>query len=216
MALELLSTLEPAEGCVGFTFTDTTGVYNADTNPGGYGTPNPATNDVGLVTISIYPPLATVPYLFSFGIATGTVESATVTAPDGTVTDILADLTGITFPFNTDNAITILPECLGFEEDAMVTDGVWTSVYEITLADESTYNTTTYILSKCATSCCIVKMFVNLTDCSCEGDAQKAAWDAKSKLMSAIYSADMGMMTAAQENLTKASEICAGNCTNCG
>lgn len=215
MALELLSTVESEDGCVGFVFTDTTGVYNVTTNPTGYGTPNPSSNDVSQATISLYPPLATVPYIFTFVIETGNLASATVTAPDGTVTSIFADLTGITFPFDANNQIHILPEYLGFEELAMVTDGVWTSVYEITDEDSSTYNTTTYPMSICSTSCCIQKMFVNLDDCGCGCAAEKAALSANTKLMSAIYSANLGMMTQAQENLTKAKEMCDGNCGGC-
>lgn len=215
MALELLSTVESEDGCVGFVFTDTTGVYNVTTNPGGYGAPNPESNIVNEATISLYPPLATVPYLFTFTIETGNLAAATVTAPDGTVTNILADLSGITFPFDADNQIHILETYLGVTDGDMVTDGVWTSVYEITLEDASTYNTTTYPMSICSTSCCINKMFVNLSDCGCGCAAEKAALSANAKLMSAIAAADLGMMTQAQENLTKAKEMCDGEC-GCG
>ena len=57
------------------TFTDTTGTYNAQTNPGGYGTPNPAYGDITSTVISIalsngqtinittFIPTAEVPYL---------------------------------------------------------------------------------------------------------------------------------------------------------
>jgi hypothetical protein len=40
-------------GCSSITFTDTTGVYNASTNPGGYGTPNPNYSDISYTLITI-------------------------------------------------------------------------------------------------------------------------------------------------------------------
>lgn len=39
-------TAEEVQGCGSFDFTDTTGAYNADTNTGGYGNPNPSYDDI--------------------------------------------------------------------------------------------------------------------------------------------------------------------------
>ena len=68
MALELLATSPTQTGCFGFTFTDTTGVYNVTTNPGGYGTPNMDSTDVNTATISVYAPGSTIPYIFTFSV----------------------------------------------------------------------------------------------------------------------------------------------------
>lgn len=46
MSLVLGATVTLNTNCKGFSFTQTTGVYNATTNPGGFGSPNPATTDV--------------------------------------------------------------------------------------------------------------------------------------------------------------------------
>lgn len=64
-----------AIGCASITLTDTTGLYNASTNPGGYGSPNPTYADISSTLISIvlsngntvnittFIPTANVPYL---------------------------------------------------------------------------------------------------------------------------------------------------------
>lgn len=68
-------TIQQNIGCGSFVFTDTTGTYNAQTNVGGYGTPNPAYADITstaitfvlsngqTVTIDTFVPTQSVPYI---------------------------------------------------------------------------------------------------------------------------------------------------------
>lgn len=88
--------IQQATGCLSLTFTDSTGLYNADTNPGGYGTPNPAYGDIvstlitfvlsngNTVNIDTFVPTADVPYV-------------NITAAElgysGTITDQIATVT---------------------------------------------------------------------------------------------------------------------------
>lgn len=222
MALELLATSPTQSGCFGLTFTDTTGIYEEKTNPGGYGKPNAESNDVSSATISIYAPGSTIPYIITFIIETGNIDSAIITNPDGTTNDITTEVVtdqGLSFPFSTDfssNSLLIDETWIGGTENESLLDGVYTIVYEITLEDESTYNTTVYTLSKCNATCCITKAYANLDSaCGCDADSLKSVQRADSFLNAAISAADLGMMTAAQTDIEKALELCQGNCQTC-
>jgi hypothetical protein len=222
MALELLATSPTQSGCFGLTFTDITGIYNAKTNPGGYGTPNPESNDINGATISIYAPGSTIPYIITFVVTTGNIDSAIITNPDGTTNDVTVDVVntqGLSFPFSTDfssNSLLIDETWIGGTENESLLDGVYTIVYEITLEDESTYNTTVYTLSKCNATCCITKAYANLDSaCGCDADSLRSVQRADSFLNAAISAADLGMMTAAQTDIEKALEVCQGNCKTC-
>ena len=218
MALELLATSPTQDGCFGFTFTDTTGAYNVTTNPGGYGAPNIAWEDVTDVTISIYAPGSTVLYIITFGVSTGNLASATVTAPDGTVTDILDDVQTLSFPFDAtlgNGALPIDETYIGGTADESLLDGVYTFVYVVSDGTNS-YNTTVYTLSKCNATCCITKAYANLDSaCGCDASSLKSVQRADSFLNAAISAADLGMMEAAQTDIEKALELCSGNCKTC-
>lgn len=222
MALILAATSPTQTGCLGFTFTDTTGVYNVTTNPGGYGAPNPVSNDVNGATISIYTPGSTVPYIITLVITTGNIDSAIITNPDGTTDDITTDVVttqGLVFPLDstTGNGPLLIDETwIGGTEDESITDGVYTIVYEITFEDTTTYNTTVYTLSKCNACCCISKAYANLSaNCGCDDNGLKTVQRADAFLQSAVNAANLGLYEAAQTNVDKALEICQGNCTTC-
>lgn len=221
MALELLATSPTQTGCFGFTFTDTTGVYNVTTNPGGYGTPNMDSTDVNTATISVYAPGSTIPYIFTFTVDIGVIQSCIITNPDGTTDDITTDIVttqGLIFPFDsvTGTGPLLIDETwIGGTEDESLLDGVYTFVYEV--SDGVTeYNTTVYTLSKCNATCCITKAYANLdSDCACNADSLKTVQRADSFLNAAISAADLGMMEAAQTDIEKALEICTQNCKTC-
>jgi len=223
MALILAATSPTQTGCFGFTFTDTTGVYNVTTNPGGYGNPNLNSNNAESCSISIYAPGSTVAYVFDFTMNTGNFDTATVTAPDGTVTDILTDVATtqrLSFPFSTDfssDSLLIDETWIGGTTDESITDGVYTIVYEVIGATpEQTYNTTVYTLSKCNACCCITKAYANLnSNCGCDDNGLKSVQRANAFLSAAVSAAELGMYEASQTNVDKALEICQGNCSTC-
>lgn len=222
MALSLQATSPMQTGCLGLTFTDTTGVYNATTNAGGYGAPNQEATTINASTISIYAPNSTVPYVITFVVETGNITSAIITEPDGTTNDVTTDIVtdqGLSFPFSTDfgsDSLAIDETWIGGTTDEALTDGVYTIVYEVTFEDTSTANTTVYTLSKCNACCCITKAFANLTEgCGCNDGSLKTAQLADAFLTSAVSAAELGMYTAAQTNVEKALEICNGNCKTC-
>ena len=221
MALILAATSPTQTGCFGFTFTDTTGVYNVTTNPGGYGAPNLVANDATEATISIYTPGSTIPYVITFVLETGNIDSAIITNPDGTTDDITTDVVtdqGLSFPFSTDfssDSLLIDETWIGGTEDESILDGVYTIVYEVTDGSLE-YNTTVYTLSKCNATCCITKAYANLkSGCGCDDNGLKSVQRADAFLNAAVSAADLGMMEAAQTDIEKALEICTGNCKSC-
>lgn len=221
MALELQATSPTQTGCLGLTFTDTTGIYNVTTNPGGYGAPNIDSTDITDATISIYTPNSTVPYIITFVITTGNIDSAIITNPDGTTNNVTTNIVttqGLTFPFSTvlgSGSLAIDETWIGGTEDEALTDGIYTIVYEVSDGSNE-YNTTVYTLSKCNATCCITKAYANLdSDCGCDDSGLKVAQRANAFLNAAISAADLGMMEAAQTDIEKALEICQGNCKSC-
>jgi len=204
-----------------FVFEDTTGTYNSSTNPGGYGGPNIDSSDVTQAIIGVYQYKATVPWLFTFTIASNVVSALVLTKPDETTVNIFADLTNTAFPFTGSSVFNILNTYLDYPEDIAIADMVWTFTYEISGAyldgsDPVDFDITTScdFLVWCNTDCCVKKMFVNL-GCNCCEDKLQSAMKAKAMLLSAIYSAEVGQYDAAQKSLTKASDLCACGCKGC-
>jgi hypothetical protein len=216
MALILKAEVDTSSDCKSFNLADTTGTYNADTNPGGYGTPNPTTSSIGEITISIYPPKSTVPYILFIEVdGSGVVTAATLTAPDGTITDVTEDFADVTFPFEEDVDELPMPNTyFGLSEDQELTDGVWTFIYGVDTKPDAT-NTTVYLLTTCTACCCNQKQYLNLKNCNCEDNKIGSAQTVNAWIKSAQYAANLGMYDEAQAAIDKANEVCAGNCKDC-
>lgn len=215
-----------ASDCKSFAFSDDTGAYNVSTNPHGYGGGvNIPSSAVQNFYIRVYQYGQTTPYLFTFSVNTNTITAATLTAPNGTVTNIFSSLTSTVFPFSsaTSNAFSILNTWIGFSSSQKLSDQVWTISYEIVgvytnLGIDYDFDliTSVDLLVDCNTCCCIKKMAANLkTNCCDCGNALMTYLKAKAMLDSANASADIGEYDAAQKAIEKASELCDQNCSGC-
>lgn len=116
-------------------FSDTTGQYNAQTNPTGYNGPNGVYNsDIRSVEISITPPSYQNPIVFNFDLnpnGFGEVTSATRTDQYGDVTPIDPDsLSTKNYPFYNLEFDSIL--LFGDTTKSDLEDGTWTVEYSIT------------------------------------------------------------------------------------
>jgi hypothetical protein len=80
-------------------FNDTTGVYDAVTNEGGWGTPNTNSNTITSATISITPKGYITPIVFTFTINNNDIQSVTRTDDFGVITDVTALINNAIFPF---------------------------------------------------------------------------------------------------------------------
>lgn len=207
-----------------FSLTDTTGTYPTPTT--GYGTPNIPSSAVTLNKVGIYQYGDTIPSLLTFTIASNVITAATLTTPSGVVTNVYSSLTSTAWPFiGGVNPLPITNVILGFAATDKMTDQVYTFSYEISGSYVNSMVTYTFDLITsldqlypCNTQCCVEKMAVNMGNGCCSDCMDDKLWKylkAKAMLCSAIASADVGQYESAQCAITKASEICTGNCNTC-
>lgn len=218
MALELSHTVEEQEDCEQWHFIDDTGTYNATTNPTGYGSPNTASSAVTKATLYILPYGYTTGYLFTFTIAAGVITACTVTAPDGTVTTITADLEYTAFPFSEAEPFVIIGEWLGMGEDSEITSSVYNFEYEIS-GSSFIHNDEDDHVIVCQVCCCVESAASELdaTDCDCECEQEKMdkAVDSRMWLDSAVWAMENGEPDKSYANLMRAKELCEGGCKSC-
>lgn len=218
MALEIAFTVTESDDCLEWDVVDSTGNYNVTTTPGGYGAPNTASSAIVSVIINVLPYGETVPTIFTLTVATNVVTAATWTAPDGTVTNILADLAYTVFPFTEAAPFTIYGEWMGNGEDSELTAGAYNFEYIIaTSGGALTYNTDIDQLITCQVCCCVRSAAVDLdaTDCKCNKDKVDKAVRASIFLDSAIWAMENAEIEKSVNNLAMAKAICSGECKNC-
>ena len=80
-------------------FNDTTGVYDAVTNEGGWGAPNTLSSAITSATIEITPKGYIYPITFDFTIVNDVITAATRTDEFGVVVNVLSLLSSVVFPF---------------------------------------------------------------------------------------------------------------------
>lgn len=216
MALEILEAVTEQEGCKKWNFVDTTGVYNSVSNPTGYGDPNMESSAVTMATITIISHGYITGYLFTLTIVAGEITGCTVTAPDGTITDIFADLLAVVFPFTEAAPFTILNEWLGGEEDSEFISNHYNFEYNVSNGT-TTYTTDSDKLMVCAACCCIHNMQANLdpTECECQSEKIENATRAQIFLDSAIFAMEEADVDRSYDLLQAAMNLCSEKCTNC-
>jgi hypothetical protein len=99
MAVSLNFCLAQQCDCKTALFTDTTGVYLANVNDGGWGAPNTLTTDIIFARIQITPKGYIYPITFDFTIANDVITAATRMDEFGVVTNVLPLLSSTVFPF---------------------------------------------------------------------------------------------------------------------
>lgn len=121
-------------GCTKLVFKETTGVYNASTNLGGYGSPNPTTASIVSAVL-------------------------TITSPNNIVYTI--DLFATTFfpTSNKDYEYSILALDLGLNN---FEDGEWTLVYTLISNVEVIYTTTKVSIFTCNSACCVQDLLLDI------------------------------------------------------
>lgn len=127
--------------CIGtsFTWTETTGAYDASSNPGGYGSPNPEVGECsGVLVISN--------------------ESSDVTYDDITIT--LSDSNAVT-------VIELADILLDGTAITEIADGVWKFLFTITDGSENTYTSEVKILVIKDINCSVVELAKKYSDDSC-------------------------------------------------
>jgi len=191
MALQLSFQICQSNTCDALTFVETTGAYNAISNPNGWGTPNAT---LGGVTSA----------LLDITLANG--NSYTI--------DLLA-----TTYFPTDNSTfeyELTNSDFGYTDGGKITDQIIKFVYTV-IANGTTYVQTVYKAFYCQVQCCVYSMFkdLNVTCDACSQSKTKAI-DAYLLLKGLIYSANCGNTTNFNSQLATLQKLCLGSsCQNC-
>lgn len=150
MALSLSFSILESDNRESIYITETTGVYAASTNAGGWGTPNPAIADALTATL-----------LFELR-----NEDGTYTAYE--TVDLFSDLPNIT-----ETPFEITAEDAGFGTDSTFPDGIYRLTYTVTGDNGSAFSadTTDIVVLKGAIECCYSTLAAEASACvcNCEG-----------------------------------------------
>lgn len=190
--------------CKTIKFSETTGEYNASSNPGGWGTPNPEVGDVTSTVVSF------------------TLPSGTISTFDSAELGVLNPFAA--FPDDTGTLeVSLTMANFGGAATSAFEDGVYSITYTVNglVNGVDTYTATvtqTFFLT-CQIRCCIDKMFhlASQADCTdCKPEKLNNALEAESYLKAAEFAAACGKIEMAKKHLAKAQWICnSKNCTNC-
>ena len=193
--LQIKATLCNSGDCKSLYFTETTGIYDVDENPTGYGDPNPEV------------------LAFENG------ANLALTNPNGD-TFIFTGTTYGLLPTDDDTyKFQILNTQLGLGADDKITDGLWYCTYTITqtqdVLDPIVESITFPFLISCSADCCLERLFSGLDiTCGCSNDKMMVYMRAKIALEAAKNAAECGNLTAMQKDLDYVDFLCKTN--NCG
>lgn len=174
--------------CTELVFSELTGIYNASTNVGGYGTPNPAASEF-----------------------TGAI--LTVTAPDGTVYDI--DMLEYDFPTN-NTATEYIIDLADLDNRTSIEDGFWQFSYTIT-ADltPSSYTVTKSYYFYCNARCCVSTLLASIDISALETDAiNNKKIDNYTRARTFLYSLESAANCADETKFNKIKSLVLKLCRN--
>ena len=189
MGLQLDFNLRESDNTKELSFTDTTGTYNAVSNPGGFGSPNDLTSDATIVELKITPP--------------GGTE---------VIIDMLIPASG--FPTtNKELEYIIKSQDLGLGTDADLPDGIWSITYEITTPGEtSVVSSIQKIFISGQARCCVNNLFCDVDLCDCDGTQLAQALEASAYLKVARACAGCGNDTKFLQTLEIIKNYCNKSC----
>lgn len=191
MALEISFQICQSNTCNSLTFVETTGAYNATSNPTGWGAPNATLASVTSAELEI-----------------------TLASGDSYTIDLLA--TGLFPTDDTTFEYELTNSDFGYTNGAKIDDQIITFVYTV-VANGTTYTQTVYQAFYCQVQCCVYSMFkdLNVTCDACLTSKTKAI-DAYLLLKGLIYSANCGNTTNFNSQLATLQKLCLNqNCQNC-
>jgi hypothetical protein len=189
MSLFIDFNIKQSDNAKELSFTETTGIYNASTNPGGYGAPNDNPADVTALELKITPP--------------GGTE---------VVINMLIPATG----FPTENKsleYIIKSQNIGLGTDIELSDGLYIIKYAVTSPSGGTIAevSTQKILISGKARCCVAKLMACIDLCDCDGTERARALEAWTYYKSAVYCAAVGD----EAKFTELLAIIKGYCNGC-
>jgi hypothetical protein len=225
MALELKNTLGEVAGCRVDDVVDSTGTYDATTNPTGWGDASTALiNDILSAKIVLYFDDATIPYIYLLQITNGVITSVTLTLPDLSVNPIV--ITNTVFPFTTVAPFEItgshlLADVATLDDnDQEINFGRYTLEYYV--YDDIAYTSEIGSVSSDNLVVCQVERAVknaqgalDVTGCECDDTDALNAFLARVLLDSAKYASTNGEPDKASTTLDYAYNKAIGECKTC-
>ncbi len=217
-SLNLTIDVSVIDPCTGLQLVDTTGEYNADTNPFGYNSPGGIdTQDVTELVIVLTENALGTTLTYTFELDSEDIIGATLSLGGATPVDIFDNLVSYVWPFTENNPFELtkdygvsIPE---FGDDVYKT--------EYTIAgnsggDDFELTALSYLPVGCTSRCCIDKKWVNVDlNCSCDNNANVEILYLESLYNQFIYSTDAGSLTQALAALREMQKICGTDC-GCG
>lgn len=192
MAVILSFEICQSGGCDSLIFKETTGIYNATTNPNGWGAPNEATSDATEATLEI-----------ELG--------------DGSLYTIDLFATGDFPTTDTTFEYEILPTDIGYSsDDDQIDDQIITFTYTV-VTGTTTYTQVVKQAFYCQAQCCVNTMFINLDfECDCNKDQIDLALKAFAMLQGLKQASACGNATNFTNILTQLNKLCLNtNCSAC-
>lgn len=147
MALDLKLDICQSNDCRDLQLTETTGVYDASSNTGGYGAPNPEIADILSANVTL-------------SLLDRTTGAPTV-SPSGEISVFpgSADVTLGVLPNITSTVQTITGDNFGYGTSSKLVDGVYTLKYDVNTASKATSATKTFtVFLNCNIKCCEQKL----------------------------------------------------------
>lgn len=170
---------------------DDTGVYDATTNTGGFGSPNVTKASITVSVLQVYEPGAT-------------DVSRSINLYDAPYT----------FPV-TENTVTVDSKALlGVDVNTQLTDGVWQFRSKIT-AGGTGYTSIKYLFYLNSAEACISRQALKITECACEDKAVKKYQEMRRFYDAAVYAFDNDDYEKAQVFAEKLTALCNDDC-GCG
>lgn len=211
MALDLRITLTDYTTCTTLYAFDITGTYNAISNTGGYGTPNPATSAITEAVLTItYGSYGAQTAAFTFTVLTNTITAASLVFAGGAPVDILADLQSTVFPFTSENPFNFMRD-YGVDLPTLEDQVVSLTWYIEGVGFD--YTNTQSLLISCNTEQCIKNLYLTT---GINSDILQKAQTADTYVKIAGYAAEEGQTSNATTLINKASQICQETAKDCG
>lgn len=206
--------------CDGLELIDTTGNFNAITNPFGYGFgggSGVSINDVTQLEIKVTYNSLGVYVLYTFTISNGEVVGATLIYNGAPYVIIFDNLDDYTFPFTEANPFNLTKD-YGVDIPKF-DDDVFKIEYTISgeNPDEEQFELTAlyYLAVGCNAKCCISKKFVKADlNCSCNSKANTDLLYIESLYNQFIKATDAGSLAQGLNALRELQKLCGS--TNCG
>jgi len=212
MAFELKQCLVEAQNSTQVSFYDSTGVYNAVTNPTGYGAPNVASSAITSAEIRFTFDLIANPILVNFVIASNVVTSATKTDQLGNVTSLdLTEFNISAFPFPQNSPI-VFPASF-FIGSATVIEDQYVQV-DYTISDGSVeYDSNVVYLLNQNACCCLQKAWYKYSIGQCQKQQPMEIQNALNGLNAATAIADY---VTGRKSLKRLKKLCCDCGCGCG